>query len=81
VCVCDLTDAFDLTGPTISHHLRVLRGTGLVECNGTAPGSTTGPGRAPCDKLAELLAAAPVPARRRRPAGPALHRPVRHSPP
>src|SRR5688572_15361218 len=32
VCVCDLTDAFDLTGPTISHHLRVLRETGLVAC-------------------------------------------------
>ncbi len=30
-CVCDLTDAFDLTGPTISHHLRVLRETGLVD--------------------------------------------------
>jgi len=29
-CVCDLTEAFDLTGPTISHHLRVLRETGLV---------------------------------------------------
>src|SRR2546427_1411813 len=32
VCVCDLTDAFDLSGPTISHHLRVLRETGLVDC-------------------------------------------------
>ena len=32
VCVCDLTDAFTLTGPTISHHLRVLREAGLVEC-------------------------------------------------
>jgi ArsR family transcriptional regulator, arsenate/arsenite/antimonite-responsive transcriptional repressor len=31
VCVCDLTDAFDVTGATISHHLRVLRETGLVE--------------------------------------------------
>jgi ArsR family transcriptional regulator len=31
VCVCDLTDAFTLTGPTISHHLRVLREAGLVE--------------------------------------------------
>ncbi len=30
-CVCDLTDAFEVTGPTISHHLRVLRETGLVE--------------------------------------------------
>ena len=29
-CVCDLTDAFDLSGPTISHHLKVLREAGLV---------------------------------------------------
>jgi ArsR family transcriptional regulator len=29
-CVCDLTGTFDLTGPTISHHLRVLRESGLV---------------------------------------------------
>lgn len=29
-CVCDLSSAFDLTGPTISHHLRVLREAGLV---------------------------------------------------
>lgn len=31
-CVCDLTSAFELTGPTISHHLRVLREAGLVDC-------------------------------------------------
>jgi ArsR family transcriptional regulator len=30
VCVCDLTGAFDLTGPTISHHLKVLREAGMV---------------------------------------------------
>ena len=30
ICVCDLTGAFDLTGPTISHHLKVLREAGLV---------------------------------------------------
>ena len=29
-CVCDLTDAFDLTAPTISHHLKVLREAGLI---------------------------------------------------
>jgi ArsR family transcriptional regulator, arsenate/arsenite/antimonite-responsive transcriptional repressor len=29
-CVCDLTGVFDLTGPTISHHLRVLREAGLI---------------------------------------------------
>ena len=31
VCVCDLTATFDLSQPTISHHLRVLRDAGLVE--------------------------------------------------
>lgn len=29
-CVCELTGAFDLTAPTISHHLRVLREAGLI---------------------------------------------------
>jgi ArsR family transcriptional regulator len=32
VCVCDLTSAFDLSQPTISHHLRVLREAGLIDC-------------------------------------------------
>ncbi|HEV7961662.1 MAG TPA: metalloregulator ArsR/SmtB family transcription factor [Actinoplanes sp.] len=32
ICVCDLTDAFEVTGATISHHLRVLREAGLVDC-------------------------------------------------
>jgi len=30
-CVCDLTAAFELSQPTISHHLKVLRDAGLVE--------------------------------------------------
>ena len=29
-CVCDLTGEFDVSQPTISHHLRVLREAGLV---------------------------------------------------
>jgi ArsR family transcriptional regulator len=29
-CVCDLNDAFDLSQPTISHHLKVLHESGLV---------------------------------------------------
>jgi ArsR family transcriptional regulator len=29
-CVCDLTGVFDVTGPTISHHLKVLREAGLI---------------------------------------------------
>ncbi|MBA2560161.1 MAG: helix-turn-helix transcriptional regulator [Propionibacteriales bacterium] len=30
-CVCDLADAFDLTQPTISHHLKVLHEIGLLD--------------------------------------------------
>jgi ArsR family transcriptional regulator len=30
-CVCDLTGTFDLTAPTISHHLKVLRTAGLID--------------------------------------------------
>ncbi|MEV4139086.1 metalloregulator ArsR/SmtB family transcription factor [Dactylosporangium sp. NPDC049742] len=33
ICVCDLTPAFDLSGPTISHHLRALREAGLVSAD------------------------------------------------
>jgi ArsR family transcriptional regulator len=30
-CVCDLTPTFDLSQPTISHHLKVLHGAGLLD--------------------------------------------------
>jgi ArsR family transcriptional regulator len=29
-CVCDVSEVFDLSGPTISHHLKVLREAGLI---------------------------------------------------
>ncbi|WP_433358720.1 ArsR/SmtB family transcription factor [Streptosporangium sp. CA-115845] len=29
-CVCDITAAFDLSQPTISHHLKVLKEVGLL---------------------------------------------------
>lgn len=29
-CVCNLNDAFDLSQPTISHHLKVLHDAGLL---------------------------------------------------
>jgi len=29
--VCNLTETFDLSQPTISHHLKILRDAGLVE--------------------------------------------------
>ena len=31
VCVCELTTAFALTQPTISHHLKVLHDSGLLD--------------------------------------------------
>lgn len=31
-CVCDISDTFDLSQPTISHHLKVLRQAGLLDC-------------------------------------------------
>jgi ArsR family transcriptional regulator, arsenate/arsenite/antimonite-responsive transcriptional repressor len=30
-CVCDLSDAFNLSQPTISHHLKVLHEIGLLD--------------------------------------------------
>jgi ArsR family transcriptional regulator len=32
ICVCDITgDDFNVSGPTISHHLKVLREAGLID--------------------------------------------------
>jgi ArsR family transcriptional regulator, arsenate/arsenite/antimonite-responsive transcriptional repressor len=31
VCVCDLTAAFELTQPTISHHLKILKEAGIID--------------------------------------------------
>jgi ArsR family transcriptional regulator, arsenate/arsenite/antimonite-responsive transcriptional repressor len=30
VCVCELTEAFHLSQPTISHHLKILREAGII---------------------------------------------------
>jgi ArsR family transcriptional regulator len=32
ICVCEITSQFALHQPTISHHLRLLREAGLVDC-------------------------------------------------
>lgn len=34
LCVCDIESHFDLTQPTISHHLKVLRDAGLITSQG-----------------------------------------------
>ena len=54
-CVCDLNDAFDLSQPTISHHLKVLHEVGLLDREqarrlGLLPASTPrrSPTSAPC---------------------------------
>lgn len=30
VCACDVVERFDLTQPTVSHHLRILKDAGLL---------------------------------------------------
>lgn len=32
ICVCEINDLFDLSQSTISHHLKVLRDAGIVDC-------------------------------------------------
>jgi ArsR family transcriptional regulator len=65
VCVCDLTGRFDVTGPTISHHLRVLREAGLIDCErrGTWVYYWVRPGK--LEQLAAVLDTARVPAEAR----------------
>lgn len=47
-CVCDLNDAFELSQPTISHHLKVLHEAGLLEREKRESGSTTAPAPTRC---------------------------------
>ena len=37
MCVCDLTGPLKLTQPTITHHLKVLRAAGLIDCRKIGP--------------------------------------------
>ena len=32
VCVCELVPLFDISQPTLSHHLKKLRDAGIVDC-------------------------------------------------
>jgi len=63
ICVCDLTPAFDLSGPTISHHLKVLREAGLVDAERRATWVYYRPRPGLLNQLATLLSIdAPAPA-------------------
>jgi ArsR family transcriptional regulator len=61
VCVCDLTDAFEVTGATISHHLRVLREAGMVEVERRGTWAYYRAKREALDLLGELLTGSAAP--------------------
>ncbi|AGZ39954.1 ArsR family transcriptional regulator [Actinoplanes friuliensis DSM 7358] len=56
ICVCDLTPAFEISGPTISHHLKVLREAGLVDAERRASWVYYRPRPEMMRRLATLLA-------------------------
>lgn len=58
VCVCELSGLFELSQPTISHHLKVLRDAGLIigERRGTWVYYRLLPGR--LEQLADVLGVA-----------------------
>ena len=61
-CVCDLNDAFDLSQPTISHHMKVLHEAGLVDRDKRGVWVYYRPGRRPWPPSAPS-SAAPLAAR------------------
>ncbi len=44
----DLADRFDVAGPTVSAHLKVVRETGLVDVTRMAPAACTAPDPRSC---------------------------------
>jgi len=58
ICVCDLTgEDFNVTGPTISHHLKTLREAGLIDGDRRGTWVYYRPVQANLRQLAALLAA------------------------
>jgi ArsR family transcriptional regulator len=55
ICVCDLTPTFDVSGPTISHHLKVLREAGLIDGERRGTWVYYRPMKANLSRLAALL--------------------------
>ena len=62
ICVCDLTPAFEVSGSTISHHLKTLREAGLVDAERRASWVYYRPRPALMRQLATLLTPDETPA-------------------
>src|ERR1700742_3311681 len=62
ICVCDLTTPFDVSQPTISHHLKVLRSAGLIDCERRGTWVYYWAKREAIDALGGLFSSALVPA-------------------
>lgn len=58
-CVCDIESQFDLSQPTISHHLKILRQTGLVSAEQRGQWAYYHLRPAAVDKLRSLLQSLP----------------------
>ncbi len=69
ICACDFTEFFEVSQPTISAHLKVLREAGLVTTrrNGTTICYSIAPGR--LASLGALITGLALTAPRARPAG------------
>ncbi len=55
VCVCELTDRFPVSQPTVSHHLKVLREAGLVTVSRRGTWSYFAPAPGGLDALRGVL--------------------------
>jgi ArsR family transcriptional regulator len=56
-CACDFTACCDVGQPTVSHHLKVLREAGLVECQRRGTWVYYSPRRKSLHQLSALLGA------------------------
>jgi ArsR family transcriptional regulator len=57
ICACDVVARFDLTQPTISHHLKVLREAGLITVSRRGVWAYYAPDRRGLALLRDALAA------------------------
>jgi ArsR family transcriptional regulator len=54
VCACDIVDSFELSQPTISHHLKILRDAGLLTSRRSGLWSFYEPDREGLEQMAEF---------------------------